>query len=414
MILYDHTDTFQNGLNSGIQRVVQQLGRALAARSPDIFVPVIHSHGDFYRVPLGSKSERVLFHPIRTIVRRIGSGPLRTVRNWSNENRFIFDSKMRLWEWLDARKSPGPVIRPGPDSWYFTADAIWNWPQILRKLPALKDSGMRMASVVYDLTPLTHPFWYDDAVRRRFLPYAEALPSFDVTFCISEPTRANLLNFCRDRGYRTPKRAITIPMGYEITRNETGVPARRLPEVPFVLCVGTLEPRKNHRVLLEAFDGLWGRGVDLALVLVGRPGYASDEILRRIREHPLSGRMLLHLPDCSDEELEALYVGCAFTVLPSLFEGFGLPLVESLARGKPCVCSDIAIFRHIAGHFGVYFDPKDPRSIALAIENLYSRPDRLDTAVAAIRAGYAPPTWQASASAILDTLFHGEAGTPDA
>jgi len=411
MIFYDQTGTVSSGLNTGIQRVVRQLGHALAEQAPDAVVPVILRRAEFLRMPLETDYAKLPTHPIRQLARRIGSGSFRTVRNWCNANRFLFELKAKLWEFLQFRGMPGTVIRPKANDWYLTADAIWNWPQILDKLGSLKDMGVRTAVVHHDLTPVTHPRWYDPALRRAFLVYAEVLVSFDIVFCISEIARQEFLKFCRQRGCGVLPTVVTVPMGYEITRHPAllNPTTRQVPDDPFVLCVGTLEPRKNHGSLLDAFEILWEKSVDMSVVIVGRPGYASEVTLARIRRHPRFGRNLFYLPKCSDEELEQLYSRCAFTVLSSFFEGFGLPLVESLARGKPCICSNIQVFRDTAGKFGVYINPEDPRSIATQIEILYSDRKRLESLTTLIRSEYSPPSWKDCAQVILQTLGYTRA-----
>jgi glycosyltransferase involved in cell wall biosynthesis len=413
MILYDYTDTFHFGKTTGIQRVVKELGFALSEKEPSDFVLVIQTQGQFYPVPVGASPDgfQLPIHPIHEFIRRMGAGPLSMVRKWSNESRILSRFKAKLWEILDSMEMQSTAIQPKVGDWYLTADAIWNWPQILSKLPSLRAQGVRTAIVHHDLTPVTHPWWHPPVLRELFLPYAEALPSCDIVFCVSEFARREFLKFCRERDCPTPKKVVTIPLGCEIMSDGTRSRANAImvPEGPFVLYVGTLEPRKNHGSLLDGFDILWARDLGLSLVIVGKPGYGSEGTLSRIYKHPRLGTNLIYFPNCDDGELEELYRRCAFTVYPSLFEGYGLPVLESLARGKPCVCSDIAVFHEIAGSFGIYFNPEDPSSIATQIESLHLDPARLESLIASLRANYRPPSWKDSGRAVLGSLgYAGE------
>ncbi len=404
MIFYDHTSTFYDDINTGVQRVVKQLGNNLMAEIPDGFAPVVFVRDTFHQCAVDSaRPSGQLF---RRFVRELDLAPVNAIRRLVRNNELVHRVKTRLWQVLVTPRGLGPLAEMKKGDWYLTADAIWHRPAILAQLQELRSAGVRTAVVHYDLIPVIYPQWCDRMLREKFAQYAEALASFDVVFCISEFVKEEFVQFCGRRGYRLPEAVVTVTLGYEIARNlpsdQEKVPWRT--DRPFALCVGTLDPRKNHRTLLDAFDILWARSMDLSLVIVGKPGVRSEEILSRIRRHPLSDRQLFYLPNCGDDELEALYHRCAFTILPSIFEGFGLPLVESMGRGKPCVCSDIPVFRETAGRFGVYFNPGDPRSLVSQIETLYSDPDRLASLTRLIGSAYSPPSWKECAHMVLQTL----------
>jgi glycosyltransferase involved in cell wall biosynthesis len=201
-------------------------------------------------------------------------------------------------------------------------------------------------------------------------------------------------------------------LGYEFHQATAKMGAGRaaIPNKPFALCVGTLDQRKNQHALLDAFDALCDKRIDLNLVIVGSIGYQGERIRSRILNHHLYGDKLILLSDCPDAELERLYRECSFTVCSSLFEGYGLPVVESLARGKPCICSDLAVFHETADDFGVYFDPKDFHSIAERIQDVCLNADRLASLAQKIRANYRPPTWRQCAHVVLNTLGYGTVG----
>lgn len=412
MIVFDHTGTVHIDIKAGIQRVVVQLGSALAGKAPDVFVPVIYRQGSFFRFPIGATLDSYFSHKVRRLAWRLGAGPLSAVRRLSNQSRLLFRVKASLFACLEALEDTSARVSLRPGDWYLTADSIWIYPEILEEIRALKAQDVRTAIVLYDLIPVTSPQWVYPGHRERFMPYAEALPSFDAVFCISDCVREEFLAFCQERGYQVPPHVVTIPMGYQFA--QTARPsAPTVPEIAqgeFGLCVGTLEPRKNHQALLDAFDILWEKGVALSLVIVGKPSFRSEETLARIHRHPLLGKKLFYRSNCDDGELEELYRRCRFTILPSLMEGFGLPLLESLSRGKPCLCSDISVFKNIAGEFGVYCNPTDPRSIVAQIENLGLDRARLEAMTTLISTKYRPPCWEDSAQVILDTLAAANPG----
>jgi alpha-1,2-rhamnosyltransferase len=132
--------------------------------------------------------------------------------------------------------------------------------------------------------------------------------------------------------------------------------------------VSTIEPRKNHGYLLDAFERAWAAGSTARLCIAGRIGWKCDALLERIRNHPELNRRLFMFNDLSDTSLEYAYAQASALVFPSFVEGFGLPLVEAMQRGLPAMGSDIAVFREIGGEFMAYFDLLDPQSLADLIE----------------------------------------------
>ncbi len=139
----------------------------------------------------------------------------------------------------------------------------------------------------------------------------------------------------------------------------------------FLLCVGTIEPRKNISRLLRAYHTALQEldNVLPPLVLAGRRGYQSDAILHEIEELQLTGRVK-HLPEVSDTEIDCLYSRCSAVLYPSLYEGFGFPVLEAMAAGKPVLTSKISSLPEVAGDAAYFVDPLSIGSIAQGIAAL--------------------------------------------
>jgi glycosyltransferase involved in cell wall biosynthesis len=411
MIYYDYTSTFRFGRTTGIQRVVSQLGASLLSQLPRDFTTVTFSSGRFYPCALGVQEQRTV-HQFRRWLRKRTEVPFERLRNLVNTSAHLSQIKASLWDALEEPPMIGEPVQFNKGDWYFTADALWEIPSALSKIAALRQAGVLTAVVHYDLAPLLHPDWCASASSRMFLRYAQSLSQFDVVFCISEQVKSEFSKFCRQQGLHPPDAIVTIQLGHEFHQAaaKLGAAPAAIPNKPFALCVGTLDQRKNQHALLDAFDALCAKGIDLRLVIVGAIGYQGEQIRRRILNHPLHDNKLILLSGCPDIELERLYQECSFTVCASLFEGYGLPVVESLARGKPCLCSDLAVFHETAGDFGLYFDPKDAQSIAQRIADVCSNADKLAFLSRKIRANYRPPTWSQCARVVLNTLGYEALG----
>jgi alpha-1,3-rhamnosyl/mannosyltransferase len=164
---------------------------------------------------------------------------------------------------------------------------------------------------------------------------------------------------------------------------------------PFILSVGTIEPRKNLQVLFEALQLL---PASLQLGVVGRSGWDAPSILGKVDELDLAGRVI-RLGFVPDESLPRLMASAAAVIYPSRYEGFGLPVIEALATGTPVVASDLPVFREVGGTSAFYFDPVDRIDLAKAIELAASSSD--DDSLRRARQERARQfDWQTSASIV--------------
>ncbi len=171
---------------------------------------------------------------------------------------------------------------------------------------------------------------------KKFREYLKALAAFDCVICISEQSRDDLIAFWEEFGIREMPETFVEGWPLEFDDRER-VSSDAYAKSKIVLCVSTFVPRKNHLALLDAAEQLWASGVAFELKLVG--AWAGNfAVSKKIRALRSKGRSLVWLKHVDDKTLHALYRECAFTVYPSLMEGFGLPIAESLWHGKPCVC----------------------------------------------------------------------------
>ncbi|MCL5074914.1 MAG: glycosyltransferase family 4 protein [Chloroflexi bacterium] len=174
---------------------------------------------------------------------------------------------------------------------------------------------------------------------------------------------------------------------------------------PFILSVGTIEPRKNIPALLDAYSALHGTGnLSHQLVIVGRAGWHHRSVLQQLTvDRATSIRFLGHLPD---EELAILYTAADLFVFPSLYEGFGLPPLESMACGTPVVCSNTSSLPEVVGEAALTVDPHDVASLARAMDQVFTDSDLRRRLAGQGRERAKMFTWQKTARCTLDVYRH--------
>lgn len=261
-------------------------------------------------------------------------------------------------------------------------------PTVAAALPAVfaATRGPRVA-VFHDAIPLKLPELTPARTVARFPAYLQELLAFDGIAAVSDDSRDSLVDYWRWLGVARTPPVRTVALGIDrpapTERSETPGSS-----VPVVLSVGSIEGRKNHLALLEACERLWRTGLKFELQLIGlahpQTGRAA---LARIRELQAGGRLLRYDGPASDAALEAAYAGCAFTVYPSVMEGFGLPVIESVAREKPCICSAHGAVGESARDGGcVALERVGADDLAPAIRSLLADPAGLAALQAAARA----------------------------
>ena len=249
-----------------------------------------------------------------------------------------------------------------------------------QQLNTLRLRGIKVVFTIYDLLPLTLPevFWLG-AGNGHGLWLRTLLHVADGLLCISQSVATEVSRYARAFGLPDghPIQIGWAHLGSEIVEL-TGKPAfhptpaqttqiAAIARFPAFLMVGTLEPRKAHAQALAAFELLWSRGEQVSLVIVGKQGWLVDELMQRLRSHPLRERHLFWLEAISDGMLEQVYGASTCLIAASLDEGYGLPLVEAARHGLPILARDIPVFREVAGSYASYFSGLAPRVLALAV-----------------------------------------------
>lgn len=255
-------------------------------------------------------------------------------------------------------------------------------------LPALfaATAGPRVA-VFHDAIALKFPEFTPPKTVARFPPYLRELLRFDGIAANSEDSRASLADYWHWLGVPNPPPVAAIPLGVDLPDFHLMSESPPGPR-PIVLSVGSIEGRKNHLALLEACERLWAGGTQFELRLVGLAHPQTGRVaLERIHALQAAGRPLRYDGPLGDAAVNAAYAECTLTVYPSLIEGFGLPVLESLAHGRPCLCSaGGAIGESARGGGCVMLEEMEPANLATALGRLLATPAEVTALAAQARA----------------------------
>jgi len=232
-----------------------------------------------------------------------------------------------------------------PEDWLLTAELFSEeerpgWTEFVRS------RRCRTAAIFHDAIPLKFPgiTWPQSVARHP--GYLKQLASFDRVWAVSAASREELVGFWRWQGLAKMPPVEVLPLGADFAGTPRVTEATEPAVPPRLLSVGILEPRKNQRLLLEVGEELWAEGLAFELHLVGRVNpHFGRPIVRRIGELRRKYPGLHYHEAASDAAVARLYGLARASVFPTLAEGCGLPVLESLWQGVPCVCSDLPVLR---------------------------------------------------------------------
>lgn len=338
-IFVDCSYVYENPeMNTGIQRVVKNILRNSNKYSKDKNINIIPIHildNCILAVSLEKNKKRNLFNLYKNI---------------------IVPQKNDIFLMLDS--------------------SCWNnniWDQIKR----IKYSGAVIIGVTYDLIPILYPQFVVDDLSKVFCNfYSFALKYFDGFIAISDTVKNDLINYIKLQNLDKNKYKFDhFVLGADLKKNifnEENIRSSvktMFDSSPVYLIVSTIEPRKNHQLLLDVFDKLWFENLDVKLCIVGRIGWKVEELIQRIKKHKRFNKKLFMFNDLNDDELIFCYKKSKSLVFPSFTEGFGLPIVESLYFGLPVLASDIPIHREIGSDLIDYFNLDNENDLLVKIKN---------------------------------------------
>ena len=276
---------------------------------------------------------------------------------------------------------------------------------------AKAEKGLRFGVLLYDIIPLRRPEFCDAGLVGIFHHWlSTVLPHADVLMAISEASAEDIHAYGQEKGWGLSMRPVAIPMGtgFGSPAPATRLPGRVYPEPgSYALIVSTVEARKNHILLFR----VWRRMLEEmprekvpTLVFAGRIGWMVADLMQQLKNaNYLDGKLVI-FQDPTDGELSTLYQGAQFTLFPSFYEGWGLPVTESLAFGKPAIISNTTSLPEAGGRLARYFDPENTTEAYQVVRAVVEDPQGLREWQAQVSREFRPVAWDEAARAVLRAI----------
>lgn len=389
MLYIDVTSSCKSPMNTGVQRVVRGLFRAWRELlGPAGVVPVLWEPRLTAYCTLSAREHGFLTAPFAgTAGSRSRAEPGRVA------NRVPVFS--RWWRQVTHRRNQLDLAGT------LTAGDTLFVPEIFQDNRVRWLAGLgrrcpaRRVAVCHDAIGWRSPEMTLAARLSGFTGYLDSLRTFDGILTVSHEASHDLQALWREHDPAGPVPPVLVA-GWPA---DDGFADSAVPASPGsllqVLCVGTFEPRKNHLTLLTAAESLWARGLRFELVLAGRTtaGWGGT-VEREIERLRAAGRPVTWRRHVDDKTLHGLYQDCGLTVYPSLAEGFGIPIVESLQHGRPCVCGGNGALGELSMGGGclVVENQADPGALANGIGRLLTD-EALRARLSGEASGRTFPTW---------------------
>ncbi len=283
---------------------------------------------------------------------------------------------------------------------------VWGSDKYVQKLFVLQEShNVSVAPILYDLCPVVTPQFCSAGVRKIFNNYmSRVLSRASLVLAISENTASDAKTWTKSIGAGEIKAIDVFRLGDEISTKSSKPQEISLPG-KYVLCVGTIEARKNHISIYLAYKLAHQQNIKLPpLLIVGRKGWLAEDIYEIMITDPEIKDSIIFMHNATDDELAWLYQNAEFSVYPSFYEGWGLPVAESLLHGVPCIASDQSSIPEIAGDLIEYFSPFSPAELLTRIQNLITDQSKLSKMRDEIAEKYRATSWDESYQQVFKAL----------
>lgn len=309
------------------------------------------------------------------------------------------------------RKVRAAVVAGGTEATIAANDTVlilgagWHKRSMIDSLAERKSKdGFDVAVLIHDAIPIIKPEFFGPGLQEVYAEFMfEALAMASVVFSISKSTTRDIESFCEEMNITLP-RIVLVREGDGFKKNIHPVKPGLLSTSTYILAVGSFEARKNYTLLYQVAKQAQLEGRKLPqIVIVGRHGFLAYD-LTYLLQADTSNPGVTHLSNVSDAELSWLYENALFTVYPSVYEGWGLPIAESLFYGKFCISSNTSSMPEIGGDLLDYVSPYDTVGWLNSIAAYSEDREKLKSREERIKKEYKPTPWDDTAALIISAL----------
>lgn len=297
----------------------------------------------------------------------------------------------------------------GKGNIFFDIDSVWNSTyKRSTLLPVLKKQEVKIAVYIYDVIPITDPQFCHEYTIYNFMDYIGAYLQYaDILIASAQSTLDEIDKLSLKLGLQ-PITGFVSWLGSDFNNKETqqeyDIPenVKEVAKNKYVLSVGTIEPRKNHAFLLDAFEqSLFSKGINL--VFAGKVGWNVEQFEERMKNSPYYNKQFFHFTGLNDASIDYLYRHAFVLGFPTFNEGFGLPMIEALERGVPVMATRRPVLQEVGRDFCEYFDPHDPQEFIDKVIYYFDHPEEYDNWKTKIST-FVPFTWKETSDRIIDAL----------
>lgn len=320
-----------------------------------------------------------------------------------------FINNLSIYQFKNKKTIKIENIKSKQKTIFFDLDSSWNAPYKRDKLyPVLKQNGFLIFNLIYDLIPIYTPQFVQDIVVKNYKNYIKTVYKYsDYTICISKATQKDFLKYKKELNFTKPIKTSVVNLGSDFKKLNTTTKDKNLLAMQnkkYILFVGTLEPRKNHKEVLEAFDLLSKTYQDLNLIFVGIKGWGLDSFFQQLEKHPLKDKRLFWLKNIDDDTLFHFYQNAFLVTYLSKYEGFGLPIIESLQHGNITISSDNTSMPEAGLDFADYIKNNDSVKLAKTIETYLTNNKLYNQRKKYIKENFQAFTWENFAHEVYTIL----------
>lgn len=334
MIIYlDITQFDRSRSNTGIQRVVKEFLKAILKDDTNLITCKVLSYD------MASKCMNLL----------------------NNDEVKLFLNDIKNYEFKTKEKINIKNIIPNELTIFFDMDSPWHAPlQRANLYPILKENGFLIFNFIYDFVPLVLPEYSHQTTVNNFKPFLESVFKYsDMVLFDSLSACDDFTNLKKNDGVQRIIPTRTIGLGSDFSENNAFIKDSKINELlekKYILFVGTIEARKSQEEVLNAFEKLSINHPDLNLIFIGKEGWKVNSLIDRINNHTLLNKQLYWFDNIDDNTLSHFYTNAFIVTYLSKYEGYGLPIAESLKYGNITITSKNSSMYEVGKDFADYIE----------------------------------------------------------